>query len=1141
MKTQNKFTVLLAYAVIFLMTGCERDYNNPWDGKASIDPNAWAPQNLAIEDVSITEKKLTWTYTGDDRFEGFKIDRKEGNTAWQEAYQVLPIEARNWNDTQIIPDASLTYSYRVYAFARKYNSAEISFSAEVAFPAPTNVQVEKLTDKSYKINWDDNSTGEQGFKIDRKIDQGNWVVAFGNVPANQTSFTDTNVFRSVNVEYRVYAFFETHESLKIEVATTADLIAPTDLQIEKLTDKSYRLSWIDNSTGEQGFKIDRKIDQGNWVAVFGKVVENQTSFIDTNVFRAVNVEYQVYAFFESQESSKVVTGTTAGLIAPSNLQIMPNSITSLDLTWQDNSDSEEGIKIDRQINEGDWVNEYAIVLTDQTSFIDNDLDWQINEYSYRVYAFNGQINSVKIEAKFSLPSVTTSNITNITTTTATCGGNVTFQGMTEVTARGVCWSANVNPTIDDMHTIDGSGTGSFTSNLTGLSPAINYYIRAYATNSSGTAYGNQIQFTTSAGLLPNVTTTIITNITTTTAIGGGNVTLQGTTSVSARGVCWSISSGPTTSDSHTINGDGTGTFSSNLTGLMPATVYYVRAYATNSAGTSYGNQIQFTTNAGQKPTVTTSNITNITTTTATGGGNVTTQGTTPVSVRGVCWSTTTNPTITSSHTSDGSGTGNFNSNLTSLSPAITYYVRAYATNNAGTSYGDQVQFTTDAGMLPTVTSSNISNITATTATGGGNVTSQGTTTVTARGVCWSFTTNPTISDNHTSNGSGTGSFTSILTGLEPVTTYYVRAYATNSAGTSYGNQQNLTTLQVSAPVVITTQVSNITDISATSGGNITYDGGVTVSARGVCWSSSPNPTIENSHTNNGSGSGSFTSSLTGLIALTDYYVRAYAINSVGTSYGDQIIFSTTASLPSITTTGITNITSTTALGGGNVATQGTFPVSARGICWSNSSNPTINNSHTIDGSGTGIFTSNLTGLNPNTTYYVRAYATSDAGTSYGNQVSFTTVLYTIGQNYGGGIIFYINGTGQHGLIASTSDQSTNAEWGCYNTTIGGTSTTIGSGASNTSKIVTGCSESGIAARICNDLVLNGHSDWFLPSKDELNQMYLQKGVIGGFASYSYWSSSEINNWDAWIQSFGGGVQDYGNKGYSYNVRAIRSF
>jgi hypothetical protein len=478
---------------------------------------------------------------------------------------------------------------------------------------------------------------------------------------------------------------------------------------------------------------------------------------------------------------------------------------------------------------------------------------------------------------------------------------------------------------------------------------------------------------------------------------------------------------------------------------MPATVYYVRAYATNSAGTSYGNQIQFTTNAGQKPTITTSNITNITTTTATGGGNVTTQGTTPVSVRGVCWSTTPNPTTTNSHTSDGSGAGNFNSNLTSLSPAVTYYVRAYATNSAGTSYGVQVQFTTDAGMLPTVTSSNITNITATAATGGGNVTSQGSTTVTARGVCWSFTINPTISDSHTSNGSGTGSFTSSLTGLTASMNYYVRAYATNMAGTAYGNQVQFTTDVVTLPVV--------------------------------------------------------------------------------------------------TTNSITNITPTTATGGGYVNSSGGGIVTARGVCWSTSTNPTISDSHTTNGSGTGSFTSSLTGLSTETTYYVRAYATNNAGTAYGNQQSFATNnAIEIGDTYAGGIVFYLNGTGG-GLVCAPTNHINFVEWGCYGTIIGGTSTAIGTGASNTVQIVAGCSQASIAAKVCNDLILNGYSDWFLPSKDELNLMYqnLEAAGIGGFEYGWYWSSSEVSNNYAWGQNFGDGWQGGGGKGSADYVRAVRAF
>ena len=149
--------------------------------------------------------------------------------------------------------------------------------------------------------------------------------------------------------------------------------------------------------------------------------------------------------------------------------------------------------------------------------------------------------------------------------------------------------------------------------------------------------------------------------------------------------------------------------------------------------------------------------------------------------------------------------------------------------------------------------------------------------------------------------------------------------------------------------------------------------------------------------------------------------------------------------------------------------------------------------------------------------------------------------FYIGASYGGGIIFYIDGTGQHGLISATSDQSTGAQWGCYGTSIPGTSTAIGTGQANTTAIVAGCPTIGIAAQICDALVLNGYSDWFLPSKDELNQMYLQKTVIGGFANYYYWSSSESNNNYAWYQHFSYGGQSDWNKYYAYDVRAVRAF
>ena len=596
-----------------------------------------------------------------------------------------------------------------------------------------------------------------------------------------------------------------------------------------------------------------------------------------------------------------------------------------------------------------------------------------------------------------LPTVTTNTVSNVTTSTATCGGDVSSAGGTYVTARGVCWGTSQNPTVSGSHTTNGSGTGGFTSNITGLSANTTYYVRAYATNSAGTAYGTQRTFTTTAGAstVPTVTTNSVSNTGTTSATCGGNVTSDGGATVTARGVCWSTSQNPTTSSSHTTNGSGTGSFTSSITGLTANTTYYVRAYATNSAGTAYGTQRTFTTEAGSgtPPTVTTNTVSNVSTTTATCGGNVTNSGSTSVTARGVCWSTSQNPTVSGSHTTNGSGTGSFTSSITGLTANTTYYVRAYAINSAGTAYGTQRTFTTEAGSgtPPTVTTNTVSNVSTTTAACGGNVTSSGSASVTARGVCWSTSQNPTVSGSHTTNGSGTGSFTSNITGLTANTTYYVRAYATNSVGTAYGTQRTFTTSAGAEPTVTTSTVSNIGTTSATCGGNVTSAGGTSVTARGVCWSTSQNPTVTGSHTTNGSGTGSFTSNITGLTANTIYYVRAYATNSAGTAYGTQRTFTTNAGdPPTVTTNTVSNIGITTATCGGNVTNAGGTSVTARGVCWSTSQNPTVSGSHTSNGSGTGSFTSNITGLTAATTYYVRAYATNSGGTSYGTQRSFTT-------------------------------------------------------------------------------------------------------------------------------------------------------
>jgi len=212
-----------------------------------------------------------------------------------------------------------------------------------------------------------------------------------------------------------------------------------------------------------------------------------------------------------------------------------------------------------------------------------------------VFFYAGLILIINSCEKEKVPILTTAEIVNITYTTATSGGTISDEGSGEVIARGVCWSTGIRPTITDFVTSDGSGAGSFTSNMSGLIEATTYYTRAYATNSAGTGYGNELSFTTNQVLPATLTTSSISSITLSSAISGGNITDDGGGQVTARGICWSSSLGPTISDAHTEHGTGIGSFTSNLTGLAAGTAYYVRSYATNSAGTAYGNQIVFTT------------------------------------------------------------------------------------------------------------------------------------------------------------------------------------------------------------------------------------------------------------------------------------------------------------------------------------------------------------------------------------------------------------------------------------------------------------------------------------------------------------------------------------------------------------------
>lgn len=347
------------------------------------------------------------------------------------------------------------------------------------------------------------------------------------------------------------------------------------------------------------------------------------------------------------------------------------------------------------------------------------------------------------------------------------------------------------------------------------------------------------------------------------------------------------------------------------------------------------------------------------------------------------------------------------------------------------------------------------------------------------------------------------------------------------------------------PVLTTTSPTAITSTSAQTGGTITSDGGSAITARGVCWGEFSLPTIANTKTTDGAGNGTFGSSMTNLLANKTYRVRAYATNSTGSGYGNEFTVNATPGVPSLTTAPV-NVVNNKWISGGSNLWEGGANITERGVCWATTPNPTIANNKTTEGPGYLGFSSRIF-LPANSTNYYRAYATNSYGTGYGNEIILNTG-YVVGLMHGGGMIFDVDGSGQHGLISSLADQSSAIPWAPGGLWTTATNAFSADGAANTTTIINVYGSAGsYAAKLCRDFRGGGFTDWYLPSTLELLFLRVEREVIGGFPPYiflgnfDYWSSNENNNFRAWDRDFNDNSTYNPQKNQLNYVRAIRAF
>ena len=362
-----------------------QDYNYRVAAYTSINTSSWAiitaatefpaPSNLSASSVSDSELLLTWT--DNTAYEaGFKIERDAGS-GFSEIGTVLS-DITEYRDTDLIYGQS--YNYRVAALTSANTSSWATITAATAFPSPSNISANAISDSEIELTWTDNTAYEAGFKIERDVGSG--FTEIGTVAEDVTEYTDTGLTYGQSYSYRVAAYTLANTSSWATITAATEFPPPSNLSASSVSDSDLLLTWTDNTGYEAGFKIER--DAGSGFSEIGTVAEDVTEYTDTGLTYGQSYSYRVATFTASNMSSWAMATATTEFPAPSDLSATMISDSEIRLTWTDNTGYEMGFKIES--DDGSGYVELGLVGSNVTDYIDSGLT-SGQSYSYRVAAF----------------------------------------------------------------------------------------------------------------------------------------------------------------------------------------------------------------------------------------------------------------------------------------------------------------------------------------------------------------------------------------------------------------------------------------------------------------------------------------------------------------------------------------------------------------------------------------------------------------------------------------------------------------------------------------------------------------------------------------------------------------------------------